>query len=218
MGKDKKAKAKLYLAAYYWPDDDDCMSYARNKGYGIILPNGSDLMRLKVHIKAMGRWLTISFISELTYHQTELCPWLYIITYNNSCNNSSSCNNMSWSYMISEAHCTANLYRLRSSQRRNSGTARRLTFLLLFLSRRVDGYSDLNIAHRVSTQFLLHCRHSSAKRFTKGLSSLHECRTIYSQFGAEPSSYMVDLSRASQTSTIFLHDAGPGNMGPQQIW
>ena len=52
MGKEKKAK--LYLAAYHWPDDEDCISYARSKGYGIIQPtgNGSDLT---VHFKAKGR-------------------------------------------------------------------------------------------------------------------------------------------------------------------
>ena len=49
MGKDRRAQ--LYLAAYYWPDDEDCVSYARNKGYGIIQPNGSDLA---VHFKAEG--------------------------------------------------------------------------------------------------------------------------------------------------------------------
>jgi len=47
MGKNQRAQ--LYLAAYYWPDDEDCVSYARNKGYGIIQPNGSDLT---VHFKA----------------------------------------------------------------------------------------------------------------------------------------------------------------------
>ena len=49
MRKDKRAR--LYLAAYYWHDDEDCISYARNKGYGIIQPNGSDLT---VHFKARG--------------------------------------------------------------------------------------------------------------------------------------------------------------------
>ena len=43
--------ARLYLAAYYWPDDEDCISYAQNKGYGIIKPNGSDLA---IHSKAQG--------------------------------------------------------------------------------------------------------------------------------------------------------------------
>ncbi|KAF5383024.1 hypothetical protein D9615_005084 [Tricholomella constricta] len=45
MGKDNRAR--LYLAAYYWPDDE--VSYARSKGYGIIQPNGSDLT---IHFKA----------------------------------------------------------------------------------------------------------------------------------------------------------------------
>ncbi len=49
MGKNRRAQ--LYLAAYYWPDDEDCVSYAHNKGYGIIQPNGSDLA---VHFKAEG--------------------------------------------------------------------------------------------------------------------------------------------------------------------
>jgi hypothetical protein len=49
MGKDKRAR--LYLAAYYWPDDEDCIFCALNKGYGIIKPNGSDLI---VHFKAKG--------------------------------------------------------------------------------------------------------------------------------------------------------------------
>lgn len=35
--------SRLYLAAYFWPDDEDCILYARNKGYGIIQPNGADL-------------------------------------------------------------------------------------------------------------------------------------------------------------------------------
>lgn len=47
----KNPRAKLYLAAYYWPDDEDCVSYARNKGYGIIQPNGPELA---VHFKAEG--------------------------------------------------------------------------------------------------------------------------------------------------------------------
>lgn len=49
MGKDM-CDSKLYLAAYYWLDED-CISYARNKGYGIIKPNGSDLT---VGVKAEG--------------------------------------------------------------------------------------------------------------------------------------------------------------------
>lgn len=47
MGKNRRAQ--LYLAAYYWPDNEDCVSYARRKGYGIIQTNGSDLT---VHSKA----------------------------------------------------------------------------------------------------------------------------------------------------------------------
>ena len=67
MGKMKSVK--LYLAAYYWPDDEDCISYAQSKGYGIIQPNGADLT---VHLKAKGKWMTISFISELTYSNKRL--------------------------------------------------------------------------------------------------------------------------------------------------
>ena len=61
MGKEKRAK--LYLAAYYWPDDEDCILYTQSKGYGIIQPNGADLT---VHLKAKGKSLTISssFISQ----------------------------------------------------------------------------------------------------------------------------------------------------------
>ena len=40
--------AKLYLAAYYWPEDE-IIHYAQSLGYGIILPNGTDLT---VHVKA----------------------------------------------------------------------------------------------------------------------------------------------------------------------
>ena len=50
MGKAKCAR--LYLAAYCWPDNEDGKSYARSKGYGIIQPNGSDLT---VHVKAEGK-------------------------------------------------------------------------------------------------------------------------------------------------------------------
>lgn len=37
------SRAKLFLAAYHWPSDDNSIAYARSKGYGIIRPNGSDL-------------------------------------------------------------------------------------------------------------------------------------------------------------------------------
>ena len=47
MGRGKRGR--LYLAAYHWPDEDSL--YARNKGYGIIQPNGSDLT---VHFRAKG--------------------------------------------------------------------------------------------------------------------------------------------------------------------
>ena len=49
MGTKNKC-ARLYLAAYHW-GDEDCISHARSKGYGIIRPNGSDLT---VHSKAEG--------------------------------------------------------------------------------------------------------------------------------------------------------------------
>jgi hypothetical protein len=49
MGKGKRAR--LYLAAYYWPNEEDCIYHARNKGYGIIQPNGSDLT---VHFRTKG--------------------------------------------------------------------------------------------------------------------------------------------------------------------
>ena len=61
MGNEKRAKLS-YLAAYHWPDDEDCISYARSKGYGIIQPNGSDLT---VHFKAKGRSLMISFMFQV---------------------------------------------------------------------------------------------------------------------------------------------------------
>jgi hypothetical protein len=43
---------KLYLAAYYWPDED--CTYARSKGYGIIQLNGADLTKLTVAFNAKG--------------------------------------------------------------------------------------------------------------------------------------------------------------------
>ena len=57
MGKDKCAR--LYLTAYYWPADKDCISYPHNEGYGIIQPNGSDLA---VHCKAKGGLEYYNFI------------------------------------------------------------------------------------------------------------------------------------------------------------
>jgi len=50
----------------------------------------------------------------------------------------------------------------------------------------------------------------------KGLSSLHE-RRIAGLSCAEPSSYMVDLSSAPQTSATLLHHAGAGYIAPQQF-
>jgi hypothetical protein len=47
------SRAKFFLAAYSWPSDHDCISYARSKGYGIIQPNGSDL---NVALMAVGEW------------------------------------------------------------------------------------------------------------------------------------------------------------------
>lgn len=49
----KTGRAQLYLAAYYWPDDEDCISYACKKGYGVIQPT-ERLHRLTVtvHSKA----------------------------------------------------------------------------------------------------------------------------------------------------------------------
>ena len=57
--------SRLYLAAYYWPeDDDDCMiSYARSKGYGIIKPNGLDVT---VDVQAQGGSKYYFTMSELT--------------------------------------------------------------------------------------------------------------------------------------------------------
>ena len=54
MGKPEKV-AKLYLAAYDWPvdSDEDCIAYARSKGYGIIQPNGSS--DFTVNFKAKGK-------------------------------------------------------------------------------------------------------------------------------------------------------------------
>jgi hypothetical protein len=49
MGKEK-CGSRLYLAAYYWPNNDT-ISHARNKGYGVIQPNGEDLT---VEVKAKG--------------------------------------------------------------------------------------------------------------------------------------------------------------------
>lgn len=53
-------------------------------------------------------------------------------------------------------------------------------------------------------------------RVLKGLSSFHE-RHIAGLSCADPSSYMVDLSSASQTTAIFSHAAGTGYIGPQQF-
>ncbi|KIM85207.1 hypothetical protein PILCRDRAFT_353377 [Piloderma croceum F 1598] len=44
------SRARIFLATHYWPSDD-CISYARSKGYGIIQPNGSDL-----NVTAMASW------------------------------------------------------------------------------------------------------------------------------------------------------------------
>jgi hypothetical protein len=35
--------SKLYLAGYYWDDDESTISFTGAKGYGIIRPNGDDL-------------------------------------------------------------------------------------------------------------------------------------------------------------------------------
>jgi len=39
----KNSRAKLFLAGYYWDDDESCISFTRSKGYGILKPNGKDL-------------------------------------------------------------------------------------------------------------------------------------------------------------------------------
>lgn len=49
MGKEK-CGSRLYLAAYFWPDNN-CISHARNKGYGIIRQNGENLT---IEVKAEG--------------------------------------------------------------------------------------------------------------------------------------------------------------------
>lgn len=48
MGKETQ-DSRIYLAAHFWRDED--LLYARNKGFGIIQPNGSDLT---VSVKAEG--------------------------------------------------------------------------------------------------------------------------------------------------------------------
>lgn len=42
LGKPVK-NSKLYLAGYYWHDDESTLSFAGQKGYGIIRPDGEDL-------------------------------------------------------------------------------------------------------------------------------------------------------------------------------
>jgi hypothetical protein len=44
-------RAKLFLSAYYWLDDEDCLSFTRGKGYGIIQLEG---LNLEVHAMAKG--------------------------------------------------------------------------------------------------------------------------------------------------------------------
>ena len=39
----KNSRAKLFLAGYYWDDDESCISFTRSKGYDILKPNGRDL-------------------------------------------------------------------------------------------------------------------------------------------------------------------------------
>jgi hypothetical protein len=39
----KISRTKLFLAGYFWDDDESCVSFTRSKGYGIVKPNGEDL-------------------------------------------------------------------------------------------------------------------------------------------------------------------------------
>jgi hypothetical protein len=62
MGRSKRTM--LYLAAYYWQDDEDCIPFARNLGYGIIQPNGLDLT---IDTKAKGMYyVAFTSLHELT--------------------------------------------------------------------------------------------------------------------------------------------------------
>ena len=47
----KQSRAKLFLAGYFWHDDEDCISFTRQLGYGIIQPNGKGLT---VEVMAVG--------------------------------------------------------------------------------------------------------------------------------------------------------------------
>ena len=59
---------KLYLAAYYW-QDEDCISFTRGQGYGIIQPNGLDST---VEVMAKGEWhLVPTFICKTDSAITE---------------------------------------------------------------------------------------------------------------------------------------------------
>lgn len=52
----EQSRAKLFLAAYFWNDDESCISFTRNQGYGIIQPNGKDLT---VKVMAVGMYIQI---------------------------------------------------------------------------------------------------------------------------------------------------------------
>ena len=49
-------RAKLFVAAYYWQDDEDCLSFTRSQGYGIIQPNG---LHLTVDVMAEGEQYSV---------------------------------------------------------------------------------------------------------------------------------------------------------------
>jgi hypothetical protein len=66
-------KIQLYLAAYYWPDED--CEYACSKGYGIIQPNGADLTVTTphgLHLESMefmsSMWIPLEFMGEGKAH------------------------------------------------------------------------------------------------------------------------------------------------------
>jgi hypothetical protein len=58
----KQSRAKLFLAAYFWRDDETCISFTRSQGYGIIQPNGKDLT---VEVMAVG----MCFLTVLVFVQ-----------------------------------------------------------------------------------------------------------------------------------------------------
>ena len=57
----KQNRAKLFLAAYFWQDDKNCISFTCQLGYGIIQPN---LVGKGLTVEVMAEGMCICFCSE----------------------------------------------------------------------------------------------------------------------------------------------------------